>query len=153
MMKVFVSHSVKDRNIVSTLKSNLDLAGIQTYIADEDYQPGTDIWEKVTRNIDDSDIVIAILTRDGDRSSYVNQEMGYASKANIQIIPIVEDNVKPVGALEGMEYIRFNRLSPLDAIDLTTQYLERHKTKSNDIVSLVITIIFFAFILRILSKK
>lgn len=153
-MKVFISHSLEDRNIVSTLKSNLALANIQAYIAEEDYQPGTDIWEKVKRNIDDSNVVIAILTRDGSRYSYVNQEIGYASsKPDKQIIPIVEDDVKPVGALEGMEYIRFNRLSPLNAFDIATQYLERHKTQSNDIVSLIITIIFFAFILSILSKK
>ena len=152
-MKVFISHSVEDRNIVSAINCNLALANIQAYIAEEDYQPGTNIWEKVTRNIDDSDVVIAILTRDGVRYSYVNQEVGYAFKAGKQVIPIVEDEVKPVGALEGKEYIRFNRLSPLNAVDIAAQYLEKHKTKSDDVVSLIIMIIFFAFILRILSKK
>lgn len=152
-MKVFISHSLEDRNIISALKINLALANIQAYIPEEDYQQGPDIWEKVKRNIDDSNVVIAILTRDGSRYSYVDQEIGYASSNHKQIIPIVEDDVKPVGALEGMEYIRFNRLGPLNAFDIAAQYLERHKIQSKDIVSLIITIIFFTFILSILSKK
>lgn len=128
-MKVFLSHSTKDKLLVDELKNILSRNQILCYVAEEDVQPGSPLWAKLSANIKDSDCVLVVLTNDGSRSEMVNQEIATAHSLNKQIIPLVETGVKLKGVLDGREYIELDTKNPYAAINNAGAYLQNFKVK------------------------
>ena len=128
-MKVFISYSTKDMDVVYQLRDVLKNNQIGCYLAEEDLQPGTSLWNKLERNIRNNDCVLAILTINGTRSDLVNQEIATAYNFNKPIIPLVEKGVILKGVLEGKEYIEFDRENPSKALENATNFLRRFKIK------------------------
>jgi len=126
-MKVFISHSTKDMNIVNGFVNILRSKGIEAYMAVSDVQPGTDLWGKIESNMRSSSCVLTILTRDGSRSEMVNQEIATANTLKIPVVPIVEKGVRLKGVLEGKEYVEFDRNNPNQAYINANNYLEKLK--------------------------
>lgn len=120
---VFISHSVKDFNLVQQLAYWLEQSGIRAYVAEQYPEPGTRLPDKIARAIESHDCLIALMTVDGANSQWVHQEVGYAKKAGILIVPVVEEGVIAGGFLEGVEYIPFRRYDPYDAITRVVEYL------------------------------
>ena len=129
MLKVFISHSTKDLQIVMALADYLKRKGIYGYIAERDYQVGKPLTVKVMKNIETSDYFLVLYTTNGRDSSFVNQEIGYWIKARDynNFIPLVEKGVKPEGLLSGLEYIRFVPENQNIGISNTIKYLEEKK--------------------------
>jgi hypothetical protein len=125
--KVFISHSTSDLDPVYQFKHWLEMNGIQTYVAELYPQPGTQLPAKIENGINWSDCLIAIMTKDGDRSAWVNQEIGYAKKANKLIVPVVEEGVDLKGFLKPLEYVAFKKESPEFAISQVVNYLVKVK--------------------------
>lgn len=125
--KVFISHSTADLGLVYQLKYWLEVNGIETYLAEAHPQPGISLSEKVSVAIDQSNCVIAVLTRDGARSQWVNQEIGYAKKAGRIVIPLVEQGVPHTGFVQGVEYVPFSRETPTDTINRIVKRLAHLK--------------------------
>jgi hypothetical protein len=73
--------------------------------------------------------VLTLLTIEGNRSRWVNQEIGYAEGKGKIIIPIVEVGVKVTGFLEGREYISFKRNEPDSAVTKAMQFLKNMASK------------------------
>jgi len=131
--KVFISHSTTDMGIVWELYRWLCQNGIWAYVAEFYPEPGIQLPDKIAREIDNSDCLLAFLTVDGNRSEFVHQEIGYARKAGKLIVPVVEEGlVKPKGFLEGMEYIPFRRYDPVDAINRTAYYLREKAVRKEE---------------------
>lgn len=131
--RVFISHSTKDLDIVYDLHRWLTQKGIVTYVAEFYPRPGLPLPEKIAKEINECDCVIALLTVDGNRSEFVQQEIGYAKKAGKLIIPLVEEGlVKPRGFLEGVEYIPFRRDFPTEAILRVSQYLQELSVRKEE---------------------
>lgn len=153
--KVFVSHSTSDLGPVYQFKYWLDMNGIQTYVAELYPQPGAVLPSKIANAIDWSDCLIAIVTRDGDRSAWVNQEIGYAHKAKRLIVPVVEDGVELKGFISDLEYITFTRESPELAISEVTDYLVKLKAnkEQQDNLKAGLLILFGIFALAAISQK
>lgn len=143
-MKVFISHSTEDTDIVKTLSSTLQNFGVVCYVAEMNPLPGVDLSQKVKYAIQSSDCLLAILTEGGSRSPWVNQEIAFASAFNKPIIPLVEKGVKIEGILEGKEFILFDRNNHFDALIKTSSYLSNLKAQKeqresfNKIVGLAI---------------
>ena len=70
-LKVFISHSTGDLGIVYQFSDSLQMNGLQTYVAELYPQPGIELPAKIENAINWSDCVIAIMTKDGDRSAWV----------------------------------------------------------------------------------
>lgn len=87
--KVFISHSCRDRGLVMSLANLLSRFGVEVTVAEWYLSPGEPIGKKVFEQIDESDCVVVLLTRNGIRSSWVQQEIGHAMKKK-PVIPIVE---------------------------------------------------------------
>lgn len=120
---VFVSHSTKDLDIVKELAKWLRLNRVVVHVAESQIQAGKSVTKKVSGLLESSDCIIAILTIDGARSEWVNQEIGYAMRAGKLVVPIVEEGVKVKGFLESLEYIPFDRRNPYDAVTRAVEYL------------------------------
>lgn len=124
---VFISHSVSDLNVVYQFQYWLKVNGIGVYVAMRQPQLGISLPIKVSNAIQQSDCVIAILTQSGDKSAWVNQEIGYAKAAGKLIIPVVEEGVDPKGFVADVEYVTFKPNDPAKAINDVIKYLKRLK--------------------------
>ncbi len=155
MFRIFISHSVEDMRVVYELARTLQLKGIEAIVAEWEQQPGTLLALKIGEMIDKSDCVLALLTKNGGRSIYVNQEIGYARKAGKLIIPVIEYGVEK-GFLEGLEYILFKRDDPYDAISKTVNYLktiEIRKSEEERNKVILAGVILFLGLIALLSEE
>ena len=75
--KVFISHSTRDRKLVIALANTLSKFGIKVFVAEWYLTPGQKLDRKVFTNLDNSDCVVVLLTRNGIRSNWVQQEIGW----------------------------------------------------------------------------
>jgi len=151
--KVFISHSTADLGLVYQLKYWLEVNGIETYLAEAHPQPGNTLSEKVSAAIDQSNCVIAVLTRDGARSQWVNQEIGYAKKAGRIVIPLVEQGVPHTGFVQGVEYVPFNRGTPTDAINRIAEHLADLKADKEAQDKMVAGFLILLGLLALAGKK
>lgn len=127
--KVFISHSTADMDLVDQLKRWLEVNGIEAYVAQIYPHPGISLADKVKSAIQNCDCFIALLTKDGARSEWVREEIGIAFAADRPVVPIVEIGTQVKGVLVDKEYIRFDRFSPVEAINQTVQFI--HDLKLN----------------------
>ncbi len=127
MIKVFISHSTKDIRLVTTLIKYLKAYDIEAYLAERDYQPGTQLTLKIMRNIDLSDYFLIVYTINGDDSKYVQQEIGYwlGKRGNNKLIPFVERGINPKAFLRDVEYIEFDPLNPNIGIANVINYINQ----------------------------
>lgn len=151
--KVFISHSTADLSLVQQLQYSLETNGIETYLADLHPQPGDTLASKISNAIEQSNCLIAVLTRDGARSQWVHQEIGYAKRARKLVIPIVEEGVPSTGFIQDVEYIRFNRENPGDTIDRILDYLKRLKADKEAGEMLLAGFLILLGLLVLASKK
>lgn len=153
--KVFISHSTSDIDSVYKFKHWLEANGIQTYVAELCPQPGVELPSKIEDAINWSDCVIAIMTRDGDRSAWVNQEVGYAKRADRLIVPVVEDGVDPKGFISTLENVHFRKGAPEVAISEVVNYLVQIKANKEQQEFLVAGFMFLfgIFALAAISRK
>jgi len=137
MVRVFISHSTKDLHLVETLLKYLEAYGIEVYLAERDYQPGTKLSQKIMRNIDISDYFLVVYTFNGDDSVYVQQEIGYwlGKRGNNRLIPFVESRINPKAFLRDIEYIEFDPLNPNIGVANVTNYINQQiKMRRNQLI-------------------
>ncbi|MFW9968766.1 MAG: toll/interleukin-1 receptor domain-containing protein [Candidatus Odinarchaeota archaeon] len=127
MVKIFISHSTKDFRFVIGLGKYLNTYGIETYIAERDYQPGKPLSQKIMRNIDLCDYFSVVYTINGDDSKFVHQEIGYwlGRKKYNDLIPLVTKGLNPKAFLHDVEYIEFDPLDPKSAMDNLIYYMNQ----------------------------
>ena len=138
-MKVFISHSTKDMDIVERFRKLIE-PKIETYVAAKDPQPGKPLWAKIEANIKGSNYLVAIMTRNGSRSEMVQSEIATARANKIPVIPIIEEGVSLKGILAGIEYITFDNNHPDQALKDASIYLSKLK-KQTDIDSVGILVL------------
>ncbi len=129
-MKVFISHSTQDFQIVAILQKYLESRGISVYIAERDYKPGNPLYQKIINNLNNSDYFLVIYTYNGKESVYVNQEIGFWIKQRQyeNFIPLVETGIIPQGFLAGIEYINYDPLNPHIGLNNAINYLSKKKS-------------------------
>jgi hypothetical protein len=152
--KVFISHSVRDQSLVILLENLLSKFEISVFVAEWYLSPGEPIDKKVFEQIESSDCIVVLLTQNGIRSNWVQQEIGYSLKLNKPIIPIVEKgiNSKDLGALQGKEYIEFDLFQPWEALNKLSTYVMSLKLKKEEqernlffLVGVLIIFLLFSF--------
>jgi len=109
---VFISHSSKDIELVNYLSSRLRHHEITPIIAQKERpkEYPQHIVDKIKNLIQKSDCVVVLLTKDGIKSNWVHQEIGY-TLGKKPLIPLVESDIasSELGFLEGTEYIQIHR--------------------------------------------
>ena len=127
MEKVFISHSMKDSQLVRVLVKNLEIYSVEAYIAERDYQPGKQLSQKIMQNIDTSNYFLVVYTFDGEDSIYVQQEIGYwlGKKKFNDFIPLVAKGINPRGFLHDLEFIEFDQQNPKLGIANVINYVNQ----------------------------
>ena len=88
--RVFISHSAQDQGLVISLANLLSKFGVDVSVAEWYLTPGERLDEKVFEQIKKSNCIVALLTRNGMRSSWVQQEIGFSLQQGKPVIPMVE---------------------------------------------------------------
>jgi hypothetical protein len=110
-MKIFVSHAIKDKALLSQFKATLEPHGITLLIAEHYKNLQGTITEKIEGMIDSCDVALILLTKSGFNSMFVQQEIGYIKRANKPFLQIIQIGLekKISGFTYGRGYI------PLDS--------------------------------------
>lgn len=132
--KVFISHSTRDQGLVISLANLFTKFGVKVFVAEWYLAPGEPLDKKVFKQIQESDCVVVLLTRNGIRSNWVQQEIGYSLQRNKPVIPIVEKGITPqdLGTLEGREYIEYDPYQPQQALIKLSTYVRALKLKKEE---------------------
>ena len=133
-MKVFISHPFKDEILATTLKQILEEKGINAYMAQRVKEYEVKITEKVVTEINNSDYVVAIITKNTRASASVNQELGYAQGRNVPRIAMIEKKGSKIGVLlHGMDSENFTREDFIQSCNEVRNYLlkQKHLPKRN----------------------
>jgi hypothetical protein len=148
-LKVFISHSIKDLGIVEEFKKLIESVGTEAYLAVYDVQPGKDLWGKIEANIKNSQLVLAILTKEGASSEIVNQEIAIAKANKILVVPIAEEGINIKGLLRGLEYITLDRDHLDQAKGAAYAYLNKLKkeAKNREVIGFIVVGIILYFLL------
>ena len=131
--KIFISHTngPEDMTIVRKLASNLQLANVIVYVAEDDRQPGNYLAEKIKENIMNSDWVIGLWTENSARSAYVNQELGYAEGRKPNVL-LVQKGVRVEGFSEGREYVALDPSDPMFGLNQMSEFIHDKKYEKEE---------------------
>ena len=132
--RVFISHSAQDQGLVISLANLLSKFGVEAFVAEWYLTPGERLDKKVFEQIEKSDCIVALLTRNGMRSSWVQQEIGYSLQRDKPVIPMVEKGIEPkdLAALQGREYIEYDRYQYQQALSKLSTYVKSLKLKKEE---------------------
>lgn len=130
-MKVFVSHSMRDRSLLEGLSNSLVPHGITLLIAEHEIDLQNAISIKIKRMIDNCDIGLILLTKHGLESGFVREEIGYLEAKNKASLIVFEKGVKNLygGFKYGHDYIELEPDDLENAVDRVKQVLLRHYNK------------------------
>ena len=151
--KVFISHSTRNQGLVISLANLLSKFEVEVIVAQWYLAPCERLDKKVLEEIKNSDCVVALLTRNGIRSNWVQQEIGYALAYHVPLIPLVEKGIdsEALAALQGKDYIEYDPCQPQQALIKTSSYVKSLKlTKEEQAKTLLIVggiLAFFLFLL------
>jgi len=149
-LTVFLSHSMQDQDVVSKVNDVIMAEGAVSRIAEFIVSPGTFVEEKLREMISKSDIVVAVLTKGGLRSDWVNWELGVAAALDKPIVPLLEEGADIPSYLEGREYIRFARLTIEDAFESLAEFIRKLAIKKEQIELAILIIAIVAVVAIIL---
>ena len=127
--KVFLSHSTRDQGLVIALANLLEKFGVRVFVAEWYLTPGEPLSRKIFSQLGVVDCVVILLTKNGIRSNWVKQEIGYALDKKRTLIPLVEKGIDPgdLAALQGREYIAYDPAQPQQALIRASSYMKSLK--------------------------
>lgn len=135
---VFVSYNFADKNkeLASNIISFLESQGVAVLVGSE---PTPDsVSEKVKGKIDDSDIVVGLMTADEEdaegrwsASKWIRDELAYAlANSERVVIRMIEEGCDTAGRIFGdREYIPFNRENLTPALIKLAQMLQPYLSR------------------------
>jgi len=107
---------------------------IELFVAEWYLTPGEPLDKKVFDQIEKSDCMVVLLTRNGIRSNWVQQEVGHILNTSKPLIPIVEKGIDPayLAALQGREYIEYDPYQPQQALVRVSTYVKSLELKKTE---------------------
>lgn len=92
--EVFISHSSIDKEIANAMCEKLESSGVECWIAPRNIMPGADYAEGIINGIEESSIIVLIISSKSNDSPQVLREVERAVNKRIPIVPFrIEDVV------------------------------------------------------------
>lgn len=102
---VFVSHAMADVALARDVEAVLNRLPFEVrLIVDEDSTGRTQ--DTIAAALDDTDILLVVVTADSVDNTWVNQEVGYAFATDTELLPVFEDSDLLGGFLADMEGVK-----------------------------------------------
>lgn len=154
-MKVFISYSTPDLSIVENLANRIKPFAEVYYWAHSNF-PGQESWPTIFNWIDNSDLVIALITDNTvKRAMAVGQELGRAKSQRKTIVPIVSQHVpsSELGFLSGVTYEPIDVSNPQPAIDEVGQVVHSYKLDQEQTQKQLLILLIVVVAIILLSGK
>lgn len=130
-MKIFISYSAADTEFIKKIADYLR-PHVEPLYWQQNKVPGEDDWKTIFQWIDQSKIVLAVISDSAlVRGISVGQEIGYAKKCGKTIIPFISKsiNISDVGFLKGTTAVHFDHNDPSGALNELNEAISKHKSK------------------------
>ena len=121
-IKIFLSYASEDKLIIETLVNMLKQYNIESFVAHINIESGKK-WAKEIKNaIEESQLFLAVITKNFNNSQYTDQEIGIALGNNKPIIPIrLDDHIILRGFMSEIQANKFTINSTDDLIKLVNR--------------------------------
>ena len=114
----FISHSTDDiGNYVKGICDILETCKIKHFFADRDAPIGQSLPSTIKNAIDESEVVLLVLTKNSKNSLWVNQEIGYALGKGIPVIPLKKGKIAVEGLIDATRYVPMSD-NPLETLQV-----------------------------------
>lgn len=142
-MILFISYAQRDLPLAQQLAARLSQGGVKVRYWEQDKVPSKPAWQTIQGWIDESTIVVPILTQEGGISSpAVNQEVGYAVRAGKRIAAIVGPQV----AQASLAMIQATTIIALDTVDKILDGVSRAiQAEKDERVKIAMGVLLLAF--------
>lgn len=104
--EVFLSYNTEDKSLASNVKQKLKAHGFGVFLAHQDIEVTKKWREEIQKHLDSCSVLIAIVTRHFDESSYANQEVGIAIGKSKPVASLIFDTDSLPGFLEAMQGVK-----------------------------------------------
>lgn len=115
-IRIFLSYSNHDKEIVGALKDLLEKIGFEVFLAHEDIEPSLEWQDEILKNLERCDVFIPFLTERFRDSKWTDQETGIAIAMDKFIIPL-QAGIQPYGFIGKTQSLKLFE-SPDGAVDL-----------------------------------
>jgi hypothetical protein len=129
---VFISYSTEDKATADAVCATLEAQQIRCWVAPRDVLPGEDYAEALIRAINESRLLVLVLSSSSNVSAHVPRELERAASRAIPILPLRIEDVSPSPSLEYF----IARTHWLDAL---TPPLEQHLGYLADTIRVLLT--------------
>ncbi len=92
---VFISHSAEDKLLADALCAILEQQKLRCWIAPRDILPGNEWGESIVEGIENSRMMVILLSRASNQSTYVLREVERAVSGGLTIVPVRIESVLP----------------------------------------------------------
>lgn len=116
---VFISHSAKDKTIADAVCATLEANGVRCFIAPRDIMPGAEWGEAILDAINDSRLMIIIVSSNANASHQIKREVERAVNRGAILIPF---RIEDVPLSKSLEFF----ISTAHWLDALTPPLEIH---------------------------
>jgi hypothetical protein len=122
--RVFISHSVAPRElgIVYAIANEAAKKGAEAFIANRDWDPKSEIPDRILPHLREADHVLAIATSGGFQLEWLNREVAVAAVEKKPAL-IVADRGLEIPS--GLAQIQIDRDNPATTVRQVAEYLER----------------------------
>jgi TIR domain len=152
-MKIFISYSTEDSNLVSKIDQYL-AKHAEVFYWQKSKSPGESVWPLISSWIDQSDLVLVVITGNTvSRAMSVGQEVGRAKAKQKVIIPIVSSEVPKdqLGFLSDIIYEPVDKNNPGAAIQSIEKVIIKKK-EENEKAKKILVLAGIAFLLLLASE-
>ena len=105
-LKIFISYSTKDLQVVNFVQSMLVGSPVEVFIAKYSVLAGQHLAQSIIAAIKQCDLFVLLWSKNSEQSDWVPQEIGIAKAENKQIIPIVlHPGLKLPGFISDLKYL------------------------------------------------
>ena len=130
--RVFICYASQDQAIAEAVCDTLESSHIPCWIAPRNVLPGTEWAESIVDALDESRVLVLVLSSGSNNSPQVIREVGRAASQGVPIIPFRIDDVSPS---KSMDFF-ISRHQYLDAL---TPPLEKHLQRLTDTVQQILS--------------
>lgn len=129
-MKVFISYSTSDLNLVKNIDTKLH-GLVETKYWDKSKEVGEKDWDTINSWIDQSHLVLIILSESSKNNPSVRTEIGRAHAKSKALIPFVSNKVSTdeLGSLKGITYVPYDEENPEKAQPDLIKAIQSQKAK------------------------
>jgi hypothetical protein len=124
--RLFASHRADDKYLVTEVKKRLAAMAVNLFIAHADIDPTAEWLEQIDLALDSCDALAAFLTPNFHMSNWCDQEVGFAMRRRVHIIP-VDLGVTPYGFMGKYQALKADASKPQELADAIYDILVTHE--------------------------